>query len=63
MSEKVRIILGVIAIVVLSMGIAEVGVLTLSGNAPIIMMVIAVVISGMSIALAGLYLLNKAVTD
>jgi len=63
MSDKMRIVLGVIATVVISIGIASVGVLSLTGNAPIIMMVIAVVISGMSIALGGLFLLNKAVQD
>jgi len=63
MSDKIRIVLGVIATVVIAMAIAGAGVRLLTGNAPIILMVIAVVISGMSIALAGVFLLNEAVKD
>lgn len=63
MSDKIRIVLVVIATVVISMGIAGAGVRFLSGNTPIILMVVAVVVSGMSIALAGVFLLNKAVND
>ena len=63
MSDKTRIVLGVIATVVIAMGIASAGVYFLKGNPPIILMVIALVASGMSIALAGVFLLNKAVKD